>query len=135
MKKLLFLLSFTLALAFVTEQSHAQLLKTVVPVKDTCVNSDNTTITVTPTSNQVVAFHFRCVKVSGTVGGSAKLQGSIDGTTWTDVGSSYTITDIATNVAVFEPSKLSYTRYRILVTTTGTCKINGIRGYTVQRGN
>jgi hypothetical protein len=132
MKKLLSFL-LILSLAFVAEQAQAQLLRTVIPTKDSCVNSDNTSIDVSPKTNQAVAFHFKATKVSGTVAGSAKLQGSIDGTNWIDVGSAYTITDVATNVAVFEPTKLSFKYYRIYVATTGTCKIKPIRGYYIER--
>lgn len=130
---LLIVMASTLVALVTGTTAHAQVLKTVVPTKDSCVNTDNTSIDVTPTSNSVVAFHFKATKVSGTVGGSAKLQGSIDGTNWVDVGSAYTLTDVANNVAVFEPSKLSFKFYRIYVATTGTCKIKPIRGYTLAR--
>ena len=94
-KKILYALLIVMAstlVALVTgTTAHAQVLKTVVPTKDSCVNTDNTSIDVTPTSNSVVAFHFKATKVSGTVGGSAKLQGSIDGTNWVDVGSAYAV--------------------------------------------
>lgn len=130
---LLLIVASTVFAVVATTSAHAQILKTVVPTKDSCVNVDNTSIIVTPTSNNVVAFHFKATKVSGTVAGSAKLQGSIDGTNWVDIGSAYTLTDVANNVAVFEPSKLSFVHYRIYVATSGTCKIKPIRGYWVTR--
>ncbi len=133
MKKLIFLLMFGLFGAFFATDANAQLLRTVVPTKDSCVNTDNTSITVTPTSNNAVAFFVTAEKVSGTVAGSAKLQGSLDGTNWVDIGSAQNFTDVATNTFVFEPTKLSWPRYRIYVATTGTCKIKPIRGYWVQR--
>lgn len=133
MKKLFAIVALFTAMAF--SNAKAQMLKTIVPTKDSCVNSDNTTITVTPTSNAALAFFVTAVKVSGTVAGSAKLQGSLDGTNWVDVGSAQNFTDVTTNTFIFEPTKLSWPRYRIYVATTGTCKIKPIRGYWVQRGS
>lgn len=136
-KKFLYVLLLVMAstvVALVTSTTaNAQIVKEYSATKDSCVDTDNTSISINPSTNSVVAFHFKATKVSGTVAGSAKLQGSIDGTNWIDVGSAYTLTNVATNVAVFEPSKLSFRYYRLYVATTGTCKIKPIRGYTVSR--
>ena len=136
-KKILYVLLLVMAstvVALVTSTTaNAQIVKEYSATKDSCVDTDNTSISINPATNSVVAFHFKATKVSGTVAGSAKLQGSIDGTNWIDVGSAYTLTNVATNVAVFEPTKLSFRYYRLYVATTGTCKIKPIRGYTVSR--
>lgn len=135
MRKLLALATIFLMGALYAHQAQAQLLRTVVPVKDSCVNADTTFVTVSPTSNAAVAFHLGATKVSGTVAGSATLQGSLDGTNWVAVDTAVTLTNVAYNLATFEPTKLSFVKYRIQVITSGTCKIKPIRGYWVQRGN
>jgi phosphate/sulfate permease len=135
MRKLLIIAIFSVLGAMFTQQAEAQILRTKIPTQDSCVDADTITVDVSPTSNAAVAFHLGATKVSGTVAGSATLQGSLDGTNWVDVGSAVNFTDVAYNLATFEPTKLSYVKYRIQVITSGTCKIKPIRGYWVQRGN
>jgi hypothetical protein len=130
MKKLIFFLAlFTAGLVF---QSSAQLLKTTKPVKDTCVNTDNTTITLGSIPGDAVAFHLTAAKVSGTVAGNAIFEGSIDGTNWVTLQTT-ALTDVAVNTITFTPTALSFAQYRIRVTTSGTCKINTIRGHYLKR--
>ena len=133
MKKHLFLILFGMLAAVAFNTAEAQIVKTFTTVKDSCVDTDNTSISINPATNSVLAFHFKATKVSGTVAGTAKLQGSMDGTNWIDVGSAYTLTNVATNVAVFEPTKLSFRYYRIYVATTGTCKIKPVTASTLAR--
>lgn len=133
MKRILLLTAFIATAALATQECKAQLLKTYTPVKDTCVNADTTVIRLDGVTSEVVAFHVKAEKVSGTVAGTATLQGSNDGTNWTAVGSAFTLTNIAHNQTVYEPAKLSWMQYRVQVITSGTCKINGIRAYTLRR--
>lgn len=111
---------------------NAQLLKTTAPVKDTCVNTDNTTIALGSIPGEAVAFHLSCNKVSGTVGGNVILQASIDGTNYVNLDT-VALANVTYNLATFEPSKLSYGFYRIYVATSGTCKINTIRAHWLRR--
>lgn len=61
-------------------------------------------------------------KTSGTLGGTAKAQGSYDGTNWFDVGTNYTVTDTATqyNSWPIAGSTFPYKYIRVLWTGTGT---------------
>jgi len=133
MKKLLiFSMLFTLAYAFTSTPAQAQLIRTVAPVKDTCVNTDTTIISLTPTSNDVVSFFVKANKVSGTVAGKIYYQTSLDGTNWFTQDST-TLSNIAYNLGRYSPTILVWAQYRAQVTTSGTCKINGIRGYNLRR--
>lgn len=67
-------------------------------------------------------------KVSGTVGGTVTLQGSIDGTNYETVDLSYTVdsvatftpTDVATNSVIFLMNGAQFAYYRIKYVGTGT---------------
>lgn len=130
MKKL-FASLFIMLFVFVT-QSQAQLLKTTKPVKDTCVNADNTTVTLGAIPGEAVAFHLTAAKVSGTVAGNAIFEASIDNTNWVTLQTT-ALTDVSVNTITYTPSALSFSFYRIRVTTSGTCKINTIRGHYLRR--
>lgn len=73
-------------------------------------------------------------KVSGTVGGTVTLQGSLDGTNYSTVSSSYadvtsyTPTDQATNSKLFVVTGSPYKYYRLSYTGTGTMNATH-RGY------
>lgn len=57
-------------------------------------------------------------KISGTVGGTLVLQGSMDGTEWVTIGSATTPTDASANYAF--NTTVRYYYYRISYTGTGT---------------
>lgn len=72
-------------------------------------------------SNIHVTFQSLFTKVTGTPAGTIVLQGSIDGVNWSGtLGSSFTITDVATQVATFTVVPSQYQYYRIVVTPSGT---------------
>lgn len=71
---------------------------------------------------EIITFQTVITKTSGTVAGTATLQGSIDGTNWITVPGTtvYTITDVATQSAGWVVSPSSFATYRIrFVNTTG----------------
>jgi len=61
-------------------------------------------------------------ETSGTSGGSAILQGSVDGSKWVTVGSAYTVTDTAEQSTAFSVAATAgfYSYYRVTHTGTGT---------------
>ena len=71
-------------------------------------------------SNQVATAHATLTKISGTVAGTVKLQGSVLGVNYVDIGSAFTLTDTATQSCSFVVAPSSYQYYRILVTPSGT---------------
>jgi hypothetical protein len=92
---------------------------------DTFETADLTkTLTLTSQVSSVyktVEFQFTATKISGTVGGTATLQGSLDGTLWYTVPgvTAYTITD-ATQTTAFKVTDYGSRYLRILVVGTGT---------------
>lgn len=76
-------------------------------------------------SNVHATFQPTFVKISGTAAATVKLQGSVDGLFWSDEGSSYTVTDVASQTAswVVIPSKWAYYRLQIVPTGTQSVKV------------
>jgi hypothetical protein len=60
-------------------------------------------------------------KISGTVAGTTKLQGSLNGTNWEDIGSAFTHTDVASQAKLFTiTGGVPYTYLRTTSTGSGT---------------
>lgn len=61
-------------------------------------------------------------KVSGTAAATVKLQGSVNGVSYNDVGSpaSYTVTDVTTQSIAFTVTNSPYKHYRLSIVPTGT---------------
>jgi len=61
-------------------------------------------------------------KVSGTAAATVKLQASVDGVSYNDVGSpeSYTVTDTTTQSVLFTMNPSYYRFYRLSIVPTGT---------------
>lgn len=72
-------------------------------------------------SNLHVTFQSLFTRVSGTAAGTIALQGSIDGVNWSGtLGTAFTLTDVASQVASFTVVPSTYQYYRIVVTPSGT---------------
>lgn len=71
-------------------------------------------------------------KISGTAGGTATFQGSLDNTNWENIGSAYTITDVASQAKAFTQTGNPYHYYRVKFTGTGTMSVQ-VRVYYVLR--
>lgn len=88
---------------------------------DTVTNAETETLTLTiNNSYHQVTFQYVCVKLSGTVAGTATLQGSLDNTYWIPLD---TVTN--TNVAsqtfkMAETAGNQFKYYRVVCTGTGT---------------
>lgn len=127
MKNLILLLSiFTLSL--IGSQGKAQVTAMTASTY-TVTNTGTATLTsLVKGSQSVVTVEYVMTKVSGTIGGTATLQGSVNGIAYSNVPvkvikgevNSFTNTDITSNsyVWVVEPSPYQY--YRVSVAGTGT---------------
>ena len=79
-------------------------------------------------------------KISGTVAGTVTLQGSIDGTNYVTVNSSYadvtsySPTDVATSSKLFVVTGSPYRYYRLSYTGTGTMSASH-KGYVLPNRN
>lgn len=112
--------SFTLCAAPRAEaqiQANPRLTGTAV---DTLTNAAADTVYLTVQGpKSTVTFQYNIAKISGTVAGTIKLYGSIDaGANWKEINS-HTITD-ASVIAGYAINYNAYTKYRIIVTTSGT---------------
>lgn len=73
-------------------------------------------------SNRVVTIQSTLDKISGTVAGTVKPQGSVDGVLYTDIAgiTSFTLTDVAQQTCSFVLFDSPYQFYRVTVTPSGT---------------
>jgi len=124
MKKILFI-----AVMFIALGANAQIYSlkstTTSKVKDTVTNTatriqmlqikgDNSVLTVQPTFT----------KISGTAGGTATLQGSVDGVGYSNIGSAYTVTDTATQTTMWSVNPSIYQYYQLKYVGTGTMAVS-----------
>ena len=128
MKNLVFLFSF-LVLAF---SASAQIqLKATRATSGAVSGSTELTVTdagtdtlFTPSTSKgkLAIFVVTFTRTSGTAGGTATLQGSIDGTDWVTVGSAYTVTNVAAATTSFKVLAVdnAFTSWRIIYAGTGT---------------
>jgi len=129
MKKLLILL-FVGLVAFSANAQVYNLLSPYSVTSDTVANSGTaflSTVAISPAPATTTTIWVGVTKISGTVGGTITLQGSIDGTNWKAMNTPNTATALATFTAtdasntyhwVISGSPMPY--YRVSWTGTGT---------------
>lgn len=98
-----------------SSETHAAtdtITNTTVAYQYCIVNGANVHLTIQCTINTI----------SGTVAGTVKPQGSIDGVLYTDIAgqTAFTLTNVATQSCSFVIAPSSYRYYRIVVTPSGT---------------
>jgi hypothetical protein len=133
MKKFVFsvlaVLSFSLSFAQV---------ETLMPLiaGDTIANTGTVSKAVRTTgAYSAAAMQIVITKISGTVAGTTKLQGSLNGTNWEDIGSAFTHTDIASQAKLFAiTGGVPYTYLRTTSTGSGTMSAQ-VRVYYVFKKN
>ena len=91
---------------------------------DTITNAGTVTMTSAriDAAAQQTTIVYTFTKLTGTVAGSATLQGSIDGVNFVTVAgtSAYTVTDVASQTASFVVDKKPYLYWRVSTTGSGT---------------
>lgn len=117
MKKIILLLSvgFLLALSI-----NAQRVAPTI-TQATLTNAQTGYVTANPVTStfyESIAFQVTLTKTSGTIAGTAVLQGTVNGSTWTNITST-ALTD-ATTTYLFSDVPAKYYQYRVAVATTGT---------------
>lgn len=105
--------------------SHAQTAMTSAAYPANAVDTVTNTATKYLVSKaikgaDVVTVQFYATEISGTTGGTATLQGSLDGTNWYTIGSAYTLTDVASQCTSFKVTSFGDLYLRVAVTGTGT---------------
>jgi hypothetical protein len=94
-----------------------------LPLKagDTTVNTGTASRVLSATGNYAGAvIQVKVTKISGTAAGTVKMQGSLDGTNYEDIGTAYTVTDVATQFKTFYISAPLPQYIRVLETGAGT---------------
>lgn len=114
MKKFL-LIAFIICAGFTASAQQS-----ITPSKAITTNADTSYMNVTITGyNDVASFQVVQAKTSGTVAGTAYLQGSLDGVNYLNIGAdSLTFADQAINTQIWTVTTSPYTFYRIFVKTT-----------------
>lgn len=122
MKK--YLLAVVLILSFGLV-SKAQSYNSYLGPLDTLTNAQSKTYTVTVTgAKHCVSFQTNILKISGTVAGTIKVYGSVDGVNYgTTPITTNTLTDASVNWLTVYTSN-SYVKYQYVVATTGTSVIS-----------
>ncbi|OYW19924.1 MAG: hypothetical protein B7Z54_02590 [Sphingobacteriales bacterium 12-47-4] len=125
MKKIIFLLFLTIGLmgvSAVDNQAKAQDAEGWFAALDTMTNADTATYDLTVTgAKHSISFQTNILKISGTVGGTINVYGSVDGTNFltTAIGTQITIANASGNYG-FTFGDNRYKKYRIVVITSGT---------------
>lgn len=90
---------------------------------DTSVNTAAVTVALPASAvDGLTGIQITYSRLSGTIsGGTAVLQGSIDGVSWSGVGTdTLTLTNVATQGRVWPISTNAYRLYRVVISPTGT---------------
>ena len=122
MKKILFVFFL-----FVANLTFAQTNPAVAmtATQDTVINAGTTShVKLLQAHYNTVTVAVRITKISGTVGGSAALQGSIDGTNYFSISgaSNLTLSDVASQGTLWVTTNAPYSYYRVLTTGSGTMR-------------
>lgn len=132
MKKLIFL--FALVVLFITSANSQTATLMPLVAGDTVVNTATVNKQITSTAGySAVGVQIVITKISGTVAGTTKLQGSLNGTNWEDIGSAFTHTDVASQAKLFTvTSGDPYTYLRTTSVGSGTMSAQ-VRIYYVNK--
>lgn len=139
MKKLL--LALALSLSF-TGFSQDITSAAVGNLKSTPTHAVTDTITDATTKNQIgriagyneiVTVQPTFTKISGTAAATAKLQGSVDGVAYSDIGSAYTVTDVAVQTHFWIVTPSNYQYYRLNIVPTGTQSVKVVTPVLVRK--
>ncbi len=124
----MFLLAFMVTVTGVWGQAA------LTPTADTNTNATTRYIVTTslPSNPGNMVFQYTGTKVSGTVAGVVKLEGTLDGVNYVAETDTLALTDVATNTKIWDVSAKKRIKWRIAVTTTGTVKLSN-KGYFTER--
>ena len=120
MKKILFILIMLTGFAF-NASAQSGSYAGYAAAKDTLTNTETIDHVVDITgAKDAVSFQLNVIKLTGTISGTVKVYGSVDGTTYgTTAISSDTLVN-ATNNYMYSYSYNGYKRYKVEISTTGT---------------
>lgn len=121
MKKFLFIIIAAFTLVTASFAQATSFSKTITNPLSNIVNTGVDTLTTSVTNSYYIhGLQLTVTKVSGTVGGSAVLYGTIDGTNWVATGDTVSLTNVATQSTILTKTNSVYTKYQWRITGTGT---------------
>lgn len=132
MKKLFLMLAIMLTISISAQVTGPKITYTAVgnllstpthPAIDTITNAvSKSQFAIVNGANVHFTIQSTLTKISGTVAGTVKPQGSIDGITYYDIPNqtALTLTDVASQGAIWVISNSPYQYYKVLVTPSGT---------------
>lgn len=132
MKKLIFILALTLTICTTAQVTGPKLTYAAVgsllsaPTHAATDTITNTTVKyqygIVNGSNVHFTIQATLTKISGTVAGTVKPQGSVDGVNYVDITgqTAFTLTDVASQTCAFPILSSPYQYYRVVVTPSGT---------------
>lgn len=119
MKKILLLGVMILGLFTISKAQNATLIP--LAAGDTAVNTGTASKVINATAGyQGIVIQAKATEISGTSAGTIKVQGSLDGTNYTDIGSAYTVTDVVSQSTMFYVSGPLPRYIKVLQTGSGT---------------
>lgn len=137
MKKILLSLMIMATFAMSFNTASAQTNGSLVVSDATLTDAQTITLTLPSTRNyyETLAVYFLLTRNSGTLAGTATLQGSKDNTNFVTVGTAVTLTNAATFDVGFEVKQgLAWNYYRVLLVMSGTqTSTVSAAGYTLKR--
>lgn len=120
MKKILFIMAL-IAFGFGANAQLITFSHTASNPTGTVTNTGTDTMTaLIPGYSAATGIQLVVTKTSGTVAGTARLYGSIDGTNYVATGDTLTLADAAVNTVIWTKSVPVYVNYRIRTTGSGT---------------
>lgn len=131
MKQLILILATVFAFA---ANSQAQAVRvTSTPTTYTLTNADTGLLVFAQVGSNVRGVQVTITRTSGTIGGgTAVLQGSIDGISWDNLNDTLTLSNTATQSRTWRITATHYASYRLRVITSGT-QVSVARGTLLRR--
>jgi hypothetical protein len=126
LSKFLLLITVAIITAFVSTPAKSQAISLVSQYSstvDTVTNSATKYLTApAPISGykKLITIQFWAVEISGTTAGTAQVQASLDGSIWYNIGSAYTLTDVASQTNGFTITDWGSLYLRVAITGSGT---------------
>jgi hypothetical protein len=120
MKKYTLILAL-LVIGLSTYAQKGSAVKMPLAIGDTIVNTGTTSKIIPLTGGyNGVAVQVVLAKISGTGAGTVQIQSSLDGVNYVNIGSAFTITDVATQSQVFYLTSPLASKIKILCSGSGT---------------
>lgn len=122
-------------LAFLCFSASANAQYRMTPANDTNTNATTRYITTyaIPSNSGNFSFQYIGTKVSGTVAGTVKLEGSLDGVNYVASADTLALVDQSINTKIWDISGAKRTKWRFSITTSGTTKLSNAGYYTERK--